>query len=117
MAYHWRFYHAAIVDLAYTIIAQNTIVTAVINRYIRPMLVNNECLLDILEIAMNACCKRHNFCLSCARIESCVEIWDKASEQSISGDFTTRHLKQYIGEFNRLWESSYVLDEESTKLN
>ncbi len=63
-------------------------------------------LMNILEIAMNMCCKQHNLCRDCLHINSCIQLWDRASEQSFTKDFTVRELKALIDEFNALWENS-----------
>jgi hypothetical protein len=72
--------------------------------YIKPMVSETIGLINILEIAMNSCCKQHNQCRNCLHLESCIQLWDKASEKSITRDFTARELRAYIDEFNSLWE-------------
>ena len=82
-----------------------TIVKLIRESYIIPMMLKTGGLLDILEIAMNTCCKSHDLCRNCLHLDSCVRLWDKASEQSITKDFDSEHLRNYIDEFNQFWEN------------
>ena len=68
------------------------------------MVTHEAGLINILEIAMNSCCQQHNLCRNCLHINSCIELWDRASE-TVDKDITIRELKGFIEEFNDLWAS------------
>jgi hypothetical protein len=74
--------------------------------YIIPMVTDAVGLINILQIAMDTCCKQHDLCRNCLHMDSCIKLWDRASEQSITKDFTSRELREFIDEFNSLWENT-----------
>jgi hypothetical protein len=76
--------------------------------YIYGMATTSGGLINILESAMNACCKQHDFCCGCKRIESCINIWKNAFEKSFENPMTSQELTEYIQEFNLLWESPKI---------
>ncbi len=80
--------------------------------YIVSMAVETGGLISILESAMNACCKQHEFCCGCKRIKSCINIWRNAFQESFDKPLTSQQLVEYIDEFNSLWESTQKLAEK-----
>jgi hypothetical protein len=62
-------------------------------------------LIDALEITLDRCGNRHNMCSGCPHIAACIEIWDKASEQSVIKPLTHEQLTNYIDKFDAIWES------------
>ena len=65
------------------------------------MVTRTDGLLDILEIAMNTCCKRHKACEGCRNITACINLWTRACEQSFAMSLTSEQLYNYVEEFNR----------------
>jgi hypothetical protein len=62
-------------------------------------------LIDALEVTLDRCGNRHNMCADCPHIAACVEIWDKASEQSVIKPLTHEQLTNYIDKFDHFWAS------------
>ncbi len=86
------------------ILGKNNIEILILIRYECPMVTSSGGLIDILEIAMNVCCKQHNYCHGCSHLTYCTNLWDRASEESFEKPFSPQDLKAYIKEFNQLWQ-------------
>ncbi len=62
---------------------------------------NTENSIDLLEKALKECCDKNNSCIGCRCLASCVNLWDKATEQ-----FAVKHLKpikeDYLAAFEQI---------------
>jgi len=65
------------------------------------MSISTNNLIDILEIAMNTCSIQNKSCEGCKKIEACIDLWERACEQSFHHCLTPVELKAYIEEFNQ----------------
>jgi hypothetical protein len=68
-----------------------------------------ENLIDALEITLDRCGNRHNMCNDCPHIKACIEIWDRASEESVIKPLTHERLTNYIDKFDAIWESESAI--------
>jgi hypothetical protein len=78
------------------------------------MSINTSSPIDILQSIMDQCCDQHDLCFGCRHTISCCNLWDKISEQLISRPLSMEQLRNYLNEFNDMWQkgSTDIIDNE-----
>ncbi len=75
--------------------------------------------IEILQNIVDECCEQHDQCKSCHHILSCQRLWDRLSEQISSKPLSLEDLRNFLDDFNLLWEDEYsdsmILEETQNK--
>ena len=61
-----------------------------------------EDLLEIFKSAVNDCSCQHDNCTNCVNEIDCIQLWDKAIEQTVARPLTYSRLREYLEQFQKL---------------